>query len=73
LKGKINISLSVMVFLVVLGWHSAKAQEPNDHITKGNALYKDGKFGEAEVSYREGQSAGADMKRQLPLSRHYLI
>jgi tetratricopeptide (TPR) repeat protein len=39
---------------------SASAQQPNDLIKKGNGLYKDGKFGEAEMTYREGQSGGAD-------------
>jgi Ca-activated chloride channel family protein len=39
---------------------SAFAQEPNENITKGNKLYDEGKFGEAEVNYREGQELGAD-------------
>ncbi|MCF8459567.1 MAG: tetratricopeptide repeat protein [Flavobacteriales bacterium] len=39
---------------------SAHAQQPNDLIKKGNGLYKDGKFGEAEMTYREGQTGGAD-------------
>lgn len=32
----------------------------NDLIEKGNTLYEEGKFGEAEVNYREGQTTGAD-------------
>ena len=36
------------------------AQEANDFIEKGNALYDEAKFGEAEMIYREGQEAGAD-------------
>lgn len=56
----INISIPLMLFLMVIGIASVNAQQPNDLITKGNGLYKDGKFGEAEVSYREGQAAGAD-------------
>lgn len=56
----INISIPLMLFLMVAGIASVNAQQPNDLITKGNGLYKDGKFGEAEVSYREGQAAGAD-------------
>ena len=35
-------------------------KNPNDLITKGNSLYKDGKFGEAEMTYKEGQTEGAD-------------
>jgi len=48
------------LFVVLLVSSVAFAQQPNDLITKGNGLYKDGKFGEAEMSYREGQSGGAD-------------
>jgi tetratricopeptide (TPR) repeat protein len=32
----------------------------NEFITKGNKLYEEGNFGEAEMSYREGQSQGAN-------------
>lgn len=38
----------------------AFSQEANDFITKGNKLYEEGKFGEAEMTYREGQEEGAD-------------
>lgn len=56
----VNKSLSLMVFVLMFVLGSALAQEPNDHITKGNSQYKEGKFGDAEMSYREGQTAGAD-------------
>lgn len=59
MKKAVNISISMML-VVGLACHSVLAQEPNNHITKGNSLYKDGKYGDAEVSYREGQTAGAD-------------
>lgn len=59
MKKAVNISISMML-VVGLACHSVLAQEPNDFITKGNSLYKDGKYGDAEVSYREGQTAGAD-------------
>jgi tetratricopeptide (TPR) repeat protein len=42
---------------------SALAQEnpaANDLIEKGNKLYEDGNYGEAEMTYREGQAQGAD-------------
>lgn len=32
----------------------------NDLIEKGNKLYEDGNYGEAEMTYREGQAQGAD-------------
>ena len=35
-------------------------QEANEFIEKGNKLYDEGKFGEAEVTYREAQETGAD-------------
>ena len=41
----------------------AVAQEnpaANDLIEKGNKLYEDGNYGEAEMTYREGQAQGAD-------------
>ncbi len=53
-----QIALFLSITLVVIS--SAFAQEPNQLITKGNGLYKDGKFGEAEMTYREGQAQGAD-------------
>jgi tetratricopeptide (TPR) repeat protein len=56
----VNISITMMLLLVSAVCHTASAQEPNDHISKGNSLYKGGKYGDAEVSYREGQAAGAD-------------
>lgn len=34
--------------------------EANDIVTKGNKLYEEGNFGEAEVNYREAQTQGAD-------------
>lgn len=56
-----KISLLGMTLLVALfATSSAFAQEPNENITKGNKLYEEGKFGEAEMTYREGQEAGAD-------------
>ncbi len=56
-----SILLCAMTFvLLVVGFSSAFAQEPNDLITKGNKLYEEGKFGEAEVTYRDGQTEGVD-------------
>ncbi len=49
------VAMIILVTSVV-----AFAQQPNDLITKGNGLYKEGKFGEAEMTYREGQAQGAD-------------
>ena len=48
------------LFMMLLLAASTFAQQPNDLITRGNGLYKDGKFGEAEMTYREGQTQGAD-------------
>lgn len=36
------------------------SQEANDFIEKGNTQYHEGKFGEAEISYRDGLEQGAD-------------
>lgn len=52
--------LAMTIILTVAFGSAAFAQEPNDLITKGNKLYEEGKFGEAEMIYREGQEAGAD-------------
>lgn len=57
--GRVRASLAMM-FLLFGFITAAFAQEPNDLITKGNAKYKEGNFGEAEMTYREGQEAGAD-------------
>ena len=46
--------------LAMLASNCLFAQQPNDLITKGNALYESGKYGEAEMTYREGQTQGAD-------------
>ncbi|MBI1288693.1 MAG: tetratricopeptide repeat protein [Flavobacteriales bacterium] len=46
--------------LVILGLGTTFAQEANDFISKGNKLYDEQKFGEAEMTYREGQESGAD-------------
>ncbi|MCF8464272.1 MAG: tetratricopeptide repeat protein [Flavobacteriales bacterium] len=50
----------MMLISTLLVTSSVIAQQPNDLIKKGNGLYKDGKFGEAEMTYREGQGQGAD-------------
>lgn len=52
--------LAMTMLLTTSAVSSAFAQEANDLITKGNKLYDEGKFGEAEMIYREGQEAGAD-------------
>ena len=49
-----------IVFLLFSIATIVSAQEANDFIEKGNALYDEGKFGEAEMTYREGQEEGAD-------------
>ena len=49
-----------LVCLVVIPFLGSAQKNPNDHISKGNSLYDEGKFGEAEVSYKDGQSEGAD-------------
>ena len=56
---KLTKHISVLCFTAIslLGFSQ---NNPNDHITKGNSLYEDGKFGEAEVTYREAQTEGAD-------------
>ncbi len=46
--------------LICLGVGTSFAQKANDFISKGNKLYDEQKFGEAEMTYREGQEAGAD-------------
>lgn len=53
-------SLAMTLLVALLVSSIASAQHPNDLIIKGNGLYKDGKFGEAEMTYRKGQSQGAD-------------
>ena len=50
---------SFLAMILVIA-SSAFAQEANEFIEKGNNLYDEGKFGEAEVTYREAQEAGAD-------------
>jgi tetratricopeptide (TPR) repeat protein len=49
-----------LVCLVVIPFLGSAQKNPNDHISKGNSLYDEGKFGEAEVSYKDGQTEGAD-------------
>lgn len=54
---------SILFILLVVLPNCLFAQEnaaANEQIDKGNTLYKEGKFGEAEVNYREGQANGAD-------------
>ncbi|MDP6908617.1 MAG: tetratricopeptide repeat protein, partial [Flavobacteriales bacterium] len=52
----------VILNLTIIGlmFQVAFAQQPNDLIEKGNAQYDEQKFGEAEMTYREGLEAGAD-------------
>ena len=58
---KIASYLAMTALVLIFGFSAANAKKnPNDHISKGNSLYKDGKFGEAEMSYKEGQTEGAD-------------
>ena len=53
--------LSIFALLALLSTMSeAIAQQPNDLIEKGNAHYDGQKFGEAEMTYREGLEKGAD-------------
>ena len=52
-----HISLLCLMTIPFVGFAQ---QTPNDLITKGNSLYDDGKFGEAEITYKEGQTEGAD-------------
>ena len=52
-----HISILLLAASPFLGFAQ---KNPNDLITKGNSLYKDGKFGEAEMTYKEGQAEGAD-------------
>ena len=52
-----HISILLLAASPFLGFAQ---KNPNDLITKGNSLYKDGKFGEAEMTYKEGQTEGAD-------------
>lgn len=53
-----------ILFILLIGlptWLFAQENAAaNEQIDKGNTLYKEGKFGEAEVNYREGQANGAD-------------
>ncbi|MGB0916872.1 MAG: tetratricopeptide repeat protein [Flavobacteriales bacterium] len=46
--------------LMTLPFFGFAQSNPNDKITIGNSLYDDGKFGEAEATYKEGQTEGAD-------------
>lgn len=57
---KTDISILMLLGMLFLGAGTTFAQKANDFITKGNNLYDDQKFGEAEMTYREGQEAGAD-------------
>ncbi len=49
-----------LLFVIVLPLGVWAQDEANDLISKGNAQYEEGKFGEAEMTYREAQEAGAD-------------
>lgn len=57
---KTDISILMLVGCFFLMFGSTSAQEANDFISKGNKLYDEQKFGEAEMTYREGQESGAD-------------
>lgn len=54
------ISTLSLLLLMLMTTSGVFAQQPNDLISKGNTLYDAGKYGEAEMTYREGQAQGAD-------------
>jgi tetratricopeptide (TPR) repeat protein len=56
----ISIQHIILALIVLIPIFSFAQKNPNDHISKGNSLYDEGKFGEAEVSYKDGQTEGAD-------------
>jgi len=57
---KTGQALAMTLLFFFIGFSSISAQQPNDLIEKGNAQYEEGKFGEAEMTYREGLESGAD-------------
>ena len=51
----------LLTFILVLLASLAFAQDdPNGNIAKGNSLYHEGKFEEAEVEYRKAQEEESD-------------
>lgn len=50
----------IVVFLMPLVACAQDNANANEFITKGNKLYEEGNYGEAEMSYREGQAQGAN-------------
>jgi len=60
LDSSARTSLGMTMVIALIGLSSAFAQEANEFIENGNKLYDEGKFGEAEVTYREAQETGAD-------------
>lgn len=50
----------ILTLILPFGLFAQDNAEANELIGKGNSLYEQGKFGEAEVNYREGQANGAD-------------
>ena len=55
---RLLVAISMLV-LPFVAW-SQDNPKANELIEKGNSLYEEGKFGEAEVNYRDGQAEGAD-------------
>lgn len=49
----------ILMLLPTLGF-SQDNEKANDLVSKGNSLYEEGNYGEAEINYREGQEQGAD-------------
>lgn len=60
--------LIILIFLVSL-FNSVEAQKENNHIRKGNELYQQKKFDEAEIEYRKALEKNKDAsKAQYNLS-----
>jgi tetratricopeptide (TPR) repeat protein len=50
----------ILLLLLSIGGFAQDNEQANDLISKGNSLYKEGDYGQAEINYRDGQSQGAD-------------
>lgn len=50
----------ILLLLLSINGFAQDNEQANDLISKGNSLYKEGDFGQAEINYRDGQSQGAD-------------
>jgi Ca-activated chloride channel homolog len=50
------IRLLFLILSIMMSFTLVKAQQTKSHFRKGNELYKEGKYNEAEIEYRKGLS-----------------